>query len=143
MTSNQGSRKRSILFVCVENSSRSIMAEAFARKMGFEASSAGTVPSTHVNPLVVDAMGEVGIDVSDVKPRALTEEMIQHADSVVLTDASLEKAIPRGLRGKMRKKVVHWSVPDPQGRSIEEVRFLRDMIQEKVGDLLKASDRNQ
>ena len=105
-----------------------------------EASSAGTFPSTHVNPLVVDAMREIGIDVSDFKPKALTEEMIESAGLVVLTDASLEKSIPGNLRRKMRKKVVQWSVPDPQGRRMEEIRYVRDRIQANVGNLVKGSE---
>ena len=63
MPSLEDGRRRPILFVCIENSSRSVMAEAFAKNLGLEASSAGTFPSTHVNPLVLSAMGEVGIDV--------------------------------------------------------------------------------
>ena len=130
-------RKVPVLFVCIENSSRSVMAEAFARKLGLEASSAGTFPSTHVNPLVVEAMKEVGVDVSQRKPKELTGEMIEKAGLVVLTDASLEKAIPANLRKKMRKKVVEWYIPDPQGKPIEEIRNVRDEIEGMVEGLAK------
>ena len=58
------------MFVCIENSSRSQIAEGFARKLGLNASSAGTVPSAHVNPLVVDAMREVGVEISGSVPRS-------------------------------------------------------------------------
>ena len=129
MSPRQEGAKSLILFVCIENSSRSVMAEGFAREFGLDASSAGTVPSTHVNSLVVEAMKEVGIDVSASKPKELDGRMIEDASIVVLTDASLEKAIPRVLRKKMSKKVIQWNLPDPQGRTIEEIRFIRDAIE--------------
>jgi len=103
------------------------MAEGFAREMGLDASSAGTFPSTHVNSLVVDAMKEVGIDVSRSKPKELTGEMIGGADVVVLTDASLEKAIPGNPRKKMRKKIVEWYLPDPQGKQLDEIRYVEQL----------------
>lgn len=115
------------------------MAEGFAKEMGLEASSAGTFPSTHVNPLVVDAMREVGIDVSTSKPKELTGEMIDGADLVVLTDASLEKAIPGNLRRKIRKKVVEWYLPDPQGKSLDEIGYIRDQIKSMVETLARGS----
>jgi len=116
------------------------MAEAFAKRLGFMASSAGTIPSTRVNSLVVQAMNEVGIDVSQSKPKNLTAEMIEEADLVVLTDGSLEKAIPRDLMKKMRKKYVQWSMADPQGMDIVEIRFVRDQIESAVGRLAKSND---
>ena len=129
--------RNSLLFVCIENSSRSQMAEGFAKEFGLEAVSAGTVPSTHVNPLVIDAMREVGVDISRNETKELTGEMIDDAGMVVLTDASLEKSIPGNLRRKMRKKVVVWNIPDPQGRQIEEIRFIRDGIRTKVESLAR------
>jgi arsenate reductase (thioredoxin) len=133
----KGDTTKSLLFVCIENSSRSQMAEGFARELGLHAVSAGTVPSTHVNPLVIDAMREVGVDISGNKPRKLMGEMIDEADLVVLTDAPLEGSLPGNLRRKMRKKVVVWSVPDPQGKTIEEIRFIRDGIKTRVESLAK------
>lgn len=128
-------RKKSVLFVCIENSSRSVMAEAFARRLGLDATSAGTVPAAQVNPIVTEVMKEVGADVSQAKPKKLTEEMIEAADVVVLTDATLKSAIPSGLRKRMKKKVVEWYIPDPQGRIIEEIRFLQDEIEGMVKKL--------
>ena len=124
-----------MLFVCIENSSRSQIAEGFAEELGFEAMSAGTVPSTHVNPLVVEAMREVGVDIKGKSTKALTGEMIEDAGLVILTDASLEESIPRDLRKKMRKKAVIWSIADPQGKSLEEIRFIRDQIRKPVESL--------
>lgn len=142
MSGREGARNP-ILFVCIENSSRSVMAEAFAKQVGLEASSAGTVPATHVNPLVVEVMKEVGIDVSRGTPKKLTESMIEGAGTVVLTDASLEKSMPRNLWRKMRKKVLEWSIPDPQGRLIEEVRFVRDEIKAEVRKLAEGTPSPQ
>jgi protein-tyrosine-phosphatase len=129
----------SILFVCIENSSRSQIAEGFAKKLGLEATSAGTVPSTHVNPLVIDAMREVGVEISGNAPKELTEKMIEDANLVVLTDASLERSLPGNLRRKMRKKVVEWNLSDPQGKSIDEIRYIRDEIEVMVKALVRSS----
>jgi arsenate reductase len=115
------------------------MAEGFSRALGMNSSSAGTFPAVRVNSFVVEAMEEVGVDVSQSKPRELTERMIDDADVVVLTDASLEQAIPSKFRKKMRKKAVQWSIPDPQGRSIEEIRYARDRIREMVEKLARES----
>jgi protein-tyrosine-phosphatase len=108
------------------------MAEAFAKRIGLKVSSAGTIPATHVNPLVIEAMKEVGLDVSQNVPKKLTEEMIDDADVVVLTDSSLERSMPRLLWKKMRKKVTRWNIPDPQGRTLDEIRLIRDEIRDEV-----------
>ena len=71
--------KGEILFVCVENAGRSQMAQAFAEKSGMKASSAGTVPSSRVNPVVVEAMRERGIDLSRRTPKILTADLISNA----------------------------------------------------------------
>ena len=65
------------------------MAEGFARARGLRASSAGTVPSTHINPLAVEVMKEKGIDISEARPKAITEQMMNDADVVILTGSSL------------------------------------------------------
>ena len=105
--------------------------------MGLQAESAGTVPSDHVNPLVVQAMLEVGIDISQKVPRALTQEIVDKADVIVLTDASIKGSFPKNLLGRMRGKLVYWSISDPQGKPIEVVRFVRDQIEKQVVDLAK------
>ncbi|HUI01179.1 MAG TPA: hypothetical protein VLX56_06075, partial [Nitrososphaerales archaeon] len=117
-----------ILFVCIENSSRSQMAEGFAKRLGMKAISAGTVPSTHVNPLVIQAMKEKGIDITMSKPREITSEMIDRSRMVVLTDTSLRGSLDKSLLKKMKKKLVEWSIPDPQGMSLDEIRLVRDQI---------------
>lgn len=124
-----------VLFVCVENAGRSQMAEAFARKRGLNASSAGTVPSSKVNPVVVEAMRERGIEIGTNSPKMLTSEMINHASLVVTMGCSVEEACPRPMLAQMQKKLVDWDLPDPKGKPIEEVRKIRDEIERRVTDL--------
>ncbi len=125
-----------LLFVCVENSGRSQMAEAFALRLGAEASSAGTLPSSRVNPAVVEAMKEKGIDLSSKKTTLLTSGIIDTADVVVTMGCSVEEVCPRPILSKMQKKLVEWHVEDPKGKPIETVRAIRDEIESKVATLL-------
>jgi len=115
------------------------MAEGFAKRLGMDAFSAGTFPATHVNPLVVQAMREKGIDINQNKPKELTPDLIERAGLVVLTDASLARSVDKSLAKKMKKKLVEWSVPDPQGKSLEEIRFIRDGIERMVLTLRSTS----
>ena len=126
-----------IRFVCVENAGRSQMAQAFAEKLGSRASSAGTVPSGRVNPVVVEAMRERGIDLSRKSPRMLTSEMISQARLVVTMGCSVEEACPRPMLAAMQKKLVDWHLDDPKGRSIEEVRRIRDEIEKRVQEIAR------
>ncbi len=126
-----------ILFVCVENAGRSQMAQAFAEKFGLKASSAGTVPSNRVNPVVVEAMRERGINLSRKSPKMLTAEMIDHARLVVTMGCSVEEACPRPMLAAMQKKLVDWNLDDPKGKSIDEVRKIRDEIEKKVRTIAK------
>jgi len=80
-------------------------------------------------------MREKDIDIGQSRPRELAGEIIDSADLVVLTDASLEKAIPGNLRKKMKKKVVEWYLPDPQGKPLDEIRYIRDQIRGMVEGL--------
>ena len=128
---------REILFVCVENAGRSQMAQAFAEKFGLKASSAGTVPSNRVNPVVVEAMRERGINLSRKSPKMLTAEMIDHARLVVTMGCSVEEACPRPMLAAMQKKLVDWNLDDPKGKSIDEVRKIRDEIEKKVRTIAK------
>ena len=113
------------------------MAEAFARKYGLSASSAGTVPSTSVNPVVVQAMKEKGLDVTSNKPKHLTSQMINDASLVVTMGCSVEEACPRPMLAQMQKKLVDWDLEDPKGRPIEQVRVIRDEIERRVVELAK------
>ena len=125
----------SFLFVCVENAGRSQMAEAFARKLGLKAASAGTLPGKQVNPVVVEAMKEKGIDMSSVHPKTLTSKMIEDADIVVTMGCSVEEVCPRPMLAQMQKKLVDWHLEDPKGKPLSEVRRIRDEIERKVSEL--------
>ena len=124
-----------VLFVCVENAGRSQMAEAFAKRYGLNGSSAGTIPGSRVNPTVVKAMTEKGLDISKSIPKMLTQEMISEASLVVTMGCSVEEVCPAPLVARMKKKLLDWHLEDPKGKSIEEVRKIRDEIERRVIDL--------
>ena len=124
--------QREILFVCVENAGRSQMAQAFAQRFGLKASSAGTLPSSRINPVVLQAMREKGLELSSRSPQKLTPEMISRASLVVTMGCSVEEACPRPLLDQMRKKLVDWNLDDPKDRPIGEVRKIRDEIERRV-----------
>ena len=125
-----------VLFVCVENAGRSQMAEAFAKKHGANAISAGTRPSDEINPTVVSVMREKGVDLSTVKPKILTTQMIEEAELVVTMGCSAEDLCPAQLLARMRKKLLEWNLDDPKDQPIQKVREIRDEIERKVEDLL-------
>src|SRR5438309_6945557 len=127
-----------ILFVCVENAGRSQMAQALVEQFGLRASSAGTVPSRLVNPVVVEAMRERGIALSRKSPKMLTSDMINYARLVITMGCSVEEACPKPILAAMQKKLVDWNLDDPKGRSIEEVRKIRNEIEKKVLEIAKA-----
>jgi len=130
---------KKVLFVCVENAGRSQMAEAFARQYGLDASSAGTLPSSKINPVVVEAMKERGINFSDYKPKMLTDKMIEDADYVVTMGCRAQDVCPKPLVVKMEKKLVDWQIQDPKDKPIEEVRKIRSEIETKVIELFKVA----
>ena len=126
-----------IAFVCVENAGRSVMAAAFARAwapQGVEILSGGTLPAESVNPTVVEAMREVGIDVSRERPRRVGPADLTDCDVVVTMGCAAGDVCPARFRGDARD----WVLPDPKGRPIEEVRRIRDEIERRVRDLLRA-----
>lgn len=125
---------KKVLFVCVENAGRSQMAEAFAKHYGkgkIEATSAGTMPSKEVNQVVIQAMREKGIDISKSRPKPLSTEMIQDAETVVVMGCGAQGFCPAPLL----KKVAEWELEDPKGKPIEKVRQIRDEIERKVKSL--------
>lgn len=122
-----------VLFVCVQNAGRSQMAEALFRLAAgarHEARSAGSRPAAAVHPEVVDAMRELGVDLAARVPRALSEADAAWADVVVTMGCG--DACPL-LPGK---RYVDWELPDPAGRSLAEVRLVRDGIARRVDELL-------
>jgi arsenate reductase (thioredoxin) len=111
------------------------MAEAFAKRCGLDASSAGTVPAFRVNPVVVDVMKEKGLDLSQNSSKMLTNEMIDRAGLVVTMGCSVEEVCPRPMLAKMQKKLIDWDLEDPKGKSIDQVRKIRDEIETRVKKL--------
>ena len=132
--------KGPVLFVCVENAGRSQMAEAFAKKHGMNARSAGTIPSARINPTVVDAMRERGIDISSNQPKILTPELIRDARLVVTMGCSIEEACPKPIVAQMQKKLIEWHLEDPKGKPLDGVRKIRDEIESKVAELSKSKE---
>ena len=126
---------KKILFVCVENAGRSQMAEAFANHYGkgkLVASSAGVMLADTVNPTVVEAMKEKGIDISMNKPKLLTMKMVEEADQIITMGCSVEKICPAPLL----KRVIDWGLEDPKGKPLEKVRQIRDEIERRVQKLI-------
>ncbi|MGD0978531.1 MAG: arsenate reductase ArsC [Candidatus Bathyarchaeia archaeon] len=130
-----------ILFVCVENAGRSQMAEAFANKYGkdkFIVSSAGNKPANKVNPIVVEALKEKGIDISINEPKLLTFQMAQDADLIVTMGCNDNGICP----GPFFKPTIDWKLEDPKGKPIEKVRDIRDDIERRVQKLLAEQSEN-
>lgn len=132
-------QNKKILFVCVENAGRSQMAEGFFRKYspaGYEPQSAGTRPTNEVNPFAVEVMKEIGIDISSQKPKTISDSMIQDASRVVNMGCMDKKSCP----ALFVNDVVDWAIPDPKGKSLDEVRKIRDMIEKMVLESCKTLD---
>ena len=131
--------KKKILFVCVENARRSQMAEGFAKAFGqgkVEVYSAGSRPSSQIDPLVIDVMKEKGIDLSLKRPKGLNDLPLIEMDCLVTMGCEETcPAIPA-------KKIVEWEIPDPKGRSIEFFREVRDMIEDKINALFEEIEKN-
>ncbi|MGA2308355.1 MAG: arsenate reductase ArsC [Candidatus Bathyarchaeia archaeon] len=130
-----------ILFVCVENAGRSQMAEAFANKYGkdkFIVSSAGNKPADKVNPIVVEALKEKGIDISMNEPKLLTFQMAQDADLIVTMGCNGNGICP----GPFFKPTIDWKLEDPKGKPIEKVREIRDDIERRVQKLIAQESKN-
>lgn len=115
------------------------MGEAFAKRYGLSASSAGTVPAPRINPIVVQAMKEKGIDISSNNPKMLTTNMIENASLVVTMGCSVEEVCPKPMLAQMQKKLVDWHLEEPKGKPIEEVRKIRDAIEIRVKELVAVS----
>lgn len=122
-----------VLFLCVHNAGRSQMAAALlSRRAGDRVivHSAGSDPGERLNPAVVTALEEWGIDISPEKPKRLTDDMASNADVVVTMGCGDSCPVYPG------KRYVDWEIPDPAGRPIEEVRPIRDEIESRVEALL-------
>jgi len=122
-----------VLFVCLHNAGRSQMSQALFERAAdgrHGAQSAGTTPADRVHPEVVEAMEEIGIDVSDRTPRRLSDELAGSADVIVTMGCGDECPLIPG------KRYIDWDLPDPKGLPLAEVRAIRDEIERRVDGLV-------
>ncbi len=123
-----------VLFVCVHNAGRSQMAAALLDHHAggrVRVRSAGSTPASQTNPVVVQAMAEIGIDISKEFPKPLTDEVVRDADAVITMGCGDACPVYPG------KRYLDWELPDPAGRPIQEVREIRDEIDRRVRVLLE------
>jgi arsenate reductase len=128
-----------VLFVCLHNAGRSQMSRALfdqAADGRHSSSSAGTTPADRVHPEVVQVMNEVGVDVSGARPRKLTAELAARADVLVTMGCGDHCPYFPG------KRYIDWDLPDPKGQPIEQVRAIRDDIEQRIGHLIRELDRS-
>ena len=126
---------KKILFVCVHNAGRSQIAEAFFNhyaKGKAQAFSAGTHYASRIDPIVVEAMAERGIDISNKRPKMLTLEMLGVADKVISMGCGVEGVCPATF-----VPTEDWQLEDPEGKPIEQARAIRDEIEAKVKTLIE------
>ena len=127
-----------VLFVCVGNQGRSVMAERLFRRAvarRHEARSAGSNPGAAVHPQVLEALAEIGIDASDHLPHKLDDEDVEWADVVVATCDDACPVIPG-------KRYISWQLPDPKQEPLERVREIRDEIARLVDELVAQLDES-
>jgi protein-tyrosine-phosphatase len=126
--------KKTMLFVCVENAVRSQMAEGFFRKYapeGYEPLSAGTKPISQINPLAIQVMNEIGIDISKQKSKDLTDDMIRNSDKIINMGCMDKNLCPT----LFIPNVIDWGIEDPKNKPIERVREIRDEIERRIKEL--------
>ena len=127
------SEKPSVLFVCVHNAGRSQMAAAWLTHLAgnrVEVRSAGSTPADTLNPAVVEAMREVGIDVASETPKVLTTEAVQASDVCITMGCGDACPVFPG------KRYLDWKLEDPAGHGVEAVRPIRDEIKTRVEGLI-------
>ena len=129
--------KTTVLFVCVHNAGRSQMAEAIFNKHAAEnmiGISAGTQPGKSVNPMAVEALKEIEIDISQHTPKLLTLELIKQSSKVITMGCGVSESCPTALGLRIDED---WGLDDPAGQPIETVRLIRDKIVSLVIDLIE------
>lgn len=122
----------SVLFVCVHNAGRSQMAAGFLRDIAgdrIEVRSAGSMPAEQINPIAVEAMGELGIDITAEQPKVLTTEAVQASDVVITMGCGDACPFFPG------KRYEDWKLDDPAGQGIDAVRPIRDEIRRRIEEL--------
>ena len=127
-----------VIFACIHNAGRSQMAAAWFNALAdskkARAISAGTEPGTRVHPEVMDAMREVGVDLSDRTPQKLTDDLARGAQMLITMGCGEQCPVVPGLRRD------DWPLEDPKGKAIERVREIRDDVRARVEGLLKSQD---
>ena len=129
---SKSKEKQTILFGCIQNAGRSQMTEAFFRKYApddYEPLSAGTKPTSEVNPI---AIKEVDIDISKQRPKNITEDMVRNSSKIVNMGCMEKDWCPT----MFVPNLVDWVIEDPNGKSIEKIREIRDEIEVRVKDLI-------
>jgi len=124
---------KTVLFVCVHNAGRSQMAAGFMQSLGKDkvnVLSAGSMPKEQINPVAVEVMKEVGIDISNNQPKILTTEQVKESDVVITMGCGDACPIFPG------KRYEDWQLEDPAGKDFETVRKIRDDIKSRVETLL-------
>jgi arsenate reductase (thioredoxin) len=127
------SNRPSVLFVCVHNAGRSQIAQGWLRQLAgdqVEVRSAGSAPGDQINPIAVQAMAEVGIDITAEHPKILTVEAVQDSDVVITMGCGDTCPIFPG------KRYEDWDLTDPAGQPIEVVRQVRDEIRDRIDALI-------
>lgn len=131
----------SVLFVCVHNAGRSQMAAGFLAHLAgdrIEVRSAGSAPADTINSAAVEAMAEVGIDISDRSPKLLTRDMVESSDVVITMGCGDACPVFPGVSYR------DWALPDPAGKGIEAVRPIRDdiwaRVEKLIGELVPATE---
>jgi arsenate reductase len=127
--------KKSVLFVCVQNAGRSQMAEGFFKKYApkeYEGISAGTMPVSEINPLAVEVMREVDIDISGQKSKEITEDMIRNSSKIVNMGCMDKVSCPT----LFLQNLLDWNIEDPKDKQIDKVREIRDEIEQRVKKLV-------
>ena len=129
--------EKKVLFVCVENAGRSQMAEGFFRKYApkdYEAISGGTSPRGMLNPLAVQVMKEIGIDISSQKAKGISDEMIRRSNQAINMGCMDKSICPSAIIPKM----TDWDIEDPKDKPIERVREIRDQIEQNVKEFVSS-----
>lgn len=127
---------KKVLFVCVHNSGRSQMAEAFANKLGsgkIVAESAGTQPADELDPAAVRVMEEIGYDMSGHYPKMMTLDMVNSADRMITMGCGVDA---EGVCPASLIPTEDWGLEDPKGQPIDKVREIRDQIRTRVEQLI-------
>ena len=124
---------KTVLFVCVHNAGRSQMAAGFMKSLGKDkvnVLSAGSMPKDQINPVAVEVMKEVGIDISNNQPKILTTESVKESDVVITMGCGDACPIFPG------KRYEDWQLEDPAGKDLETVRRIRDEIKSRIETLI-------